>query len=335
MVIVTMDGGTTNTRVLFWKDGRLLGKAAAPVWVRVTAMEGSDRRLKETIRRLLDEGADATGVSGKEIGLIIASGMLTSNLGLMEIPHETAPLRPEELASRMVERRLPELAGDTPFWFVPGVKNMADQDLREENCLSMDMMRGEETEAAALLAHYRPQGATVLVLPGSHNKYIAVTEDGRIAGCLTSLTGELLQNLTENSILAGSVARGFAERFLPEPFLRGVRWGAATGLGHGAFLCRIHEQFFHDKPLEAQNYLLGLLLGDDWKTLVNHPLFGNLDQATFLVAGRPVMQQAYQCLFAQQHWHTELVREELQQTLAGRGALELAFLRGLIQEEPL
>ena len=335
MVIATMDGGTTNTRVLLWQNGRLLSKAAAPVGVRVTAMEGSDRKLKETIRKLLDEAAAAAGVSRKDIGLIVASGMLTSNLGLMEIPHETAPLRPEELASRMVERRFPELAGDTPFWFVPGVKNMADKELTEENCLSMDMMRGEETEAAALLAHYRPQGATVLVLPGSHNKYIAVTEDGRIAGCLTSLTGELLQNLTENSILASSVDRGFADRFLPEPFLRGVRWGASTGLGHGAFLCRIHEQFFHDKPLEAQNYLLGLLLGDDWKTLSQRPLFGSLDKAAFLVAGRPVMQQAYACLFGQQHWRTELVPEELQETLAGRGALELASLRGLIQEESL
>ena len=32
----------------------------------------------------------------------------------------------------------------------------------------------------------------ILVLPGSHNKFVAVNADKEITGCLTSISGELL-----------------------------------------------------------------------------------------------------------------------------------------------
>ena len=101
------------------------------------------------------------------------------------------------------------------------------------------------------------------VLPGSHNKYIAVDEKGVIRGSLTTLAGELLRSLTLDSILAGTVERRFVEMFEAEAFLRGVAWGRSMGLGHGAFLCRICGLFDGYTPVQAQNYLLGLLLADD------------------------------------------------------------------------
>lgn len=329
MITATIDGGTTNTRVLLWRRGCCIGRAVAPVGVRVTAREGSPATLFATVRELVAEAARQAGVLTADIGLFVVSGMLTSNLGLVEIPHRVAPLSLDDLAAALEERRLPSVFGDVPVWLVPGVKNRADADLTEENCLSMDMMRGEETEAAGLLDQVRPSGRTVLVLPGSHDKFIPVDGQGRLGGCLTSLTGELLQSLTEHSILASSVGRGFASRFLEGSFLRGVEWGRKAGVGHGAFLCRIHEQFFRDTPLEAQNYLLGLLLGDEVEELACHPLFPQPEETLFVLCGRPVLQQAYACLFARCGWPVKLVDAALQETLAGRGALALAARRGL------
>jgi 2-dehydro-3-deoxygalactonokinase len=333
MITVTIDGGTTNTRVFLWSHGQCVGHAAAPVGVRVTAVEGSTDTLQKTIRDLVAEAIRQAETVPANIGMFLVSGMLTSNLGLVEVPHCVAPLSLDELAGAMVERRIPSVFGEKPVWFIPGVKNFADADLTEENCLSMDMMRGEETEAAGLLSHLGRTRQTILVLPGSHNKFIPVDEKGRIGGCLTSLTGELLQSLTEHSILASSVGRGFASRFAETPFLRGVEWGKKTGVGHGAFLCRIHEQFFHDSPLEAQNYLLGLFFGDEAEQLSRHPLFPHPEQSLFVLCGRPVMQQAYACLFARRGWKTHSVEADLQTTLAGRGALALAAHRGLPVKE--
>ena len=45
MYIITIDTGTTNTRVCAWQDTRLLAEAARPVGVRDTAISGSTETL--------------------------------------------------------------------------------------------------------------------------------------------------------------------------------------------------------------------------------------------------------------------------------------------------
>lgn len=364
MLIATIDGGTTNTRVRIWRASGnetfvLVSEASSEIGVRNTAIDGHNKKLLTTIDSLLREAGSKAGVSGSGQGtlsLILASGMLTSNLGIAEIPHISAPADLPALADAMVCREIPGLE-NKKIWFVPGIKNRSETGLTEETLPLMDMMRGEETEAAGLLAACplsetadalqakrspsdstpdgkTPAGSRILVLPGSHNKYIAVDEAGRIQGCFTTLAGELLHSLTLDSILADSVAKGFAEEFEPAAFLRGADWGGRMGVGHGAFLCRICDLFDHYSPLQARNYLLGLLLADDLSALKKDPLSGAMladKSVCFIVAGRRVMQEAYICLLGKEGYRVTAVPQELQTALSGKGALELARLRGLIK----
>ena len=103
-------------------------------------------------------------------------------------------------------------------------------------------MRGEETEAAGLAEYYPLQGLSVLILPGSHNKYIFM-RDQQILGCITTIAGELLNSMTFDTILADSVGRGFAEAFNQHAFLRGVEYVKKFGFGHAGFLTRIADLF--------------------------------------------------------------------------------------------
>ena len=58
-------------------------------------------------------------------------------------------------------------------------------------------------------------------------------------------------------------------------------------------------------------------------------MFPQPEETLFVLCGRPVLQQAYACLFARRGWPVKLVDAALQETLAGRGALALAARRGL------
>lgn len=96
-------------------------------------------------------------------------------------------------------------------------------------------------------------------------------------------------------------------------------------------MTRILGMFDQGTTVELQNYLQGLLLADDLYSLKRSSLFASLDDAVFVVAGRPVLQAAYACMFAKQGWRTVLATAEQQRGLSGYGAIMLAKRRGLIQ----
>ena len=329
MYIATIDGGTSNTRVIIWREGRIAGKAKAAVGVRDTAIDGSNKRLAAAVRDLLGKAAGQAGIQVAAISLILAAGMVTSDMGLLEVPHAAAPVSLDELAGKMTAARIADIA-DQPIWFIPGVKNMADAAVTPDNAGNMDMMRGEETEAAGLLEYVKPAGNAVLVLPGSHNKYAMVSAGQRIQGCMTTLAGEVLRSLTFDTILASTLRQSFARSFDEAAFCRGVADRKEQGFLHAAFKTRIVEMFCHYTAEQARNYLLGVILADDFLSLQKSSLFQKTDPAVYIVAGNPVMQEAYGSLLSASGRHVVMATEQQKEGLSGYGAISLARRRGLL-----
>ena len=53
--IITLDGGTTNTRAYLWRqDGSFVSSKKERAGVRNTAMDGSDQVIRETVKRCID-----------------------------------------------------------------------------------------------------------------------------------------------------------------------------------------------------------------------------------------------------------------------------------------
>ena len=176
--IITLDTGTTNTRVVLWDSKfRPAASAKSEVGVRNTAIDGSNRRLKAAVKECLERVLRDAGTSYDEVEAVIASGMITSNVGLVEIPHCVVPAGTDDLAAAVRKVSLPDVC-PMPIHFVPGVKNSGGP-IGFGNFEAMDIMRGEEVESIALLEQYPRGKSYLLVLPGSHMKFVSDNTKGK------------------------------------------------------------------------------------------------------------------------------------------------------------
>ncbi|UPG86174.1 2-dehydro-3-deoxygalactonokinase [Luteibacter aegosomatis] len=331
MNIVTIDTGTTNTRVSVWRDGEVVGQAAAQVGVRDTAITGSSTKLEDGVRETIASAIADAGLERNDIGRVLASGMITSNMGLCEIPHIPAPAGIDDLAKAMRES-LVENVWHQPIWFVPGVRNPVEH-IGLHNCEAMDMMRGEETESFALIERLGIVEPTVIVLPGSHSKFVSIDAHQRIDGCVTTLAGELLQVISHDTILAGSLKEGFARRVDPEMLLAGAAESKKIGLGRACFSVRILDQFAVYDANARANFLLGAVLGSDLLTLKNSSAIRMSPGTRFVISGKPVLRDAIARLVEGDDFFSGTVTvldDDEQRDLAGYGAIAVARHRGLI-----
>ena len=286
--IITLDTGTTNTRACLWTiAGEYLGMEKAAAGVRDTAIDGNNHRLKQAVRTCLQSLVENAGLSFQEIGGIFASGMITSNVGLLEVPHLTAPASADDFARQIYPAELPDVC-PVPIYFIRGVKNA----LAEGAALKdMDIMRGEEVETLALLQEYPAGIPYVFILPGSHGKFVFVDDGQAITGCLTTLTGELLEIITTHTILADAVERSFVtpQTYCRQAVLEGFHAAREQGFGRALFSIRIQKMFSQGQRASSQwaaNYLLGVVLESDVSALKNNHLCKDLGQTVGIVAGK-------------------------------------------------
>lgn len=259
-----IDGGTTNTRVTLLDAGHeTLDVEKKAVGVGQTAVDGHNGQLKAALKNAVDAVLARRGIEPSQVEQCVACGMITSNVGLCEIPHVIAPAGPRELHAAMQRRAFPEIA-PFPMDFIPGVRNFAGP-VTVSNFSQMDMMRGEETEAMGLWRLLDLVEPCVFILPGSHNKFVSMDEHGRILKCLTSLSGEMLAALTHHTILADAVHRAFAteEGYDAALLLAGYREAERSGLGRAAFAGRILSNLGGLGPEKTACYLLGAVLQSD------------------------------------------------------------------------
>ncbi|BDU19766.1 2-dehydro-3-deoxygalactonokinase [Dyella sp. GSA-30] len=330
MNILTIDTGTTNTRVCLWRDGVAIAQAARQVGVRDTAITGNRTRLEAAVRETLDEALGAAELSADDVDHVLASGMITSNMGLCEIPHVAAPVAIHALAGAMREARI-ENVWARPIWFVPGVRNAVDH-IGLHNSEAMDMMRGEETETFALIECLQLKEPAVIVLPGSHSKFVSLDDKQQITGCVTTLAGELLHVISHETILASSLDGGFAKRIDAEMLLAGARSAKQIGLGRACFSVRILDQFTVYDANARANFLLGAVLGSDLLTLKNSSAIEVMPGVRFVISGKSILREAIALLVQGDDFFSgevTVLDDQQQANLAGRGAIAVARERGL------
>ncbi len=292
--IISIDAGTSSTRVCVVEEGeRCLAKFQTDVGVRNTAIDGHNGKLRQAVREGIEQVLQQSHLTLRQIDAVYAGGMITSNVGLVEIPHLTAPAGLEDLAAGVQTVSIPSVC-EAPIHFVPGVKNDVPQvDL--QSCEQMDMMRGEELETMAVVSQLPAGKNYFLALPGSHTKFVAVDAAGRITGCLTTISGEMLAALTHDTVLADAVHGQFVEpgHYRREIVLAGYREAKRSGLGRAAFSVRILTQFGAQNGAGAANYLLGAVLQEDTVALkVMKDRFHAGADSEMIVAGKFPLQQA-------------------------------------------
>lgn len=262
---------------------------------------------------------------------VIATGMITSDLGLVEIPHLKVPAGAHELTAGMVKKDIPEVF-DQAIWFIPGVRNVVENTF-PANITNMDIMRGEEVEAIGAIAKLGINGPAVLVLPGSHTKMIKLDRKNRISGSITTMTGEMLEFLTKKSILAAALDEEFSDFLDEEAVKLGAKTSATNGLNRTAFSVRLLKMYTDYSRNQRANYLLGAVFANDIKAIKNNTVFSVHSNELFVILGNSALGKALKVIIENDQDLNGNVMIKETPNLAGLGAVEIAKLKNTEEDK--
>lgn len=262
-MFAAIDTGTTNTRLYLIDQGQVISQASEAVGVRDSAVSGSRQPLKDAISRCFNRVLQQAGMTENMIDCVIASGMITTELGLIDIPHLSAPVGFDDLIRHAVITRDPEIVPfDRQFVFIPGIKNPIDTgnlaQLRDA-----DFMKGEETQVMGLLRREAPQLPCRVFIFSSHTKIIHVDEDGRITGSITSLSGQVFAAICSQTSIGKSIGEAEIDQ-LDEPVMQlACDCVAGSGFLRTMLMPRILDILFHATPQQRRLFTETAIAADD------------------------------------------------------------------------
>lgn len=261
MLAVTVDVGTTNSRIKVIEDGIVISMAKSQVGIKDVAITGSKAILESELGRIIEEGLMGVLRKIDEVEFFVASGMITSNLGLVEIPHRISPVSMEDLALGVVTKKF-EWTKSKPFYFIPGVKNAVNTPSMD-SLDQVDVMRGEEVEAFGIMDVCKIQGPALMILPGSHTKFVYMNRNNEIENCSTTMLGEFLHALSKSTILSNSIPASLISEVDSEYVIRGMEFERKNGVTKAAFAVRLMDISMETTPNQRANFLAGALISND------------------------------------------------------------------------
>lgn len=318
---VYVDMGTTNTRVWLADGNRVVARAKASIGVRDTAREGSSAKARTALCDLITQVRSAGERSSTTSAAcvpshVIAAGMITSPLGLCEVPHVRAPAGLAELAARVEQHYLPDVT-DLPILLVPGVRSGPVQGNRE-TVGAVDVMRGEETLCVGLLALGLLQKQGVLLNLGSHWKAIRLDTDGSIASSVTSMAGELIHAAQTQTVLASAVPHERPTQLDEEWVEAGMAEQRQSGLARALFCVRLLEQAGGNTPPHRLAFLVGAFIAADLDALMARDIF-KLDVPVHISGGQALAAA----------WQRALSQSSVRAIVLTETEVERALLTGL------
>ncbi|MDR3258613.1 MAG: 2-dehydro-3-deoxygalactonokinase [Fusobacteriaceae bacterium] len=284
--IITIDAGTSNVRIRLVDGENITFEKKSSNGVKI-----GKEKFKEKLYESLKEFVKENNIDINYIEYILASGMITSPLGLQEIPHIYVPVSLNKISQNLVKSKLYEF----DIYLIPGVK-VEKEYFKDNNIKSIDVIRGEEVEVFGILKEIEitTDEPILIILPGSHNKFIEI-KNKEIIDLTTTMSGEILELMTKYSILKVSVDENYAEE-LDNKFLKlGNDIGVKYGIGQGSFMLRgldLNEKFSLN---EKQNYLLGLILSEDIKVL-EHNKFLDKYKKVIIAGGNNLAKGLYELI---------------------------------------
>ncbi|MCI0661959.1 MAG: 2-dehydro-3-deoxygalactonokinase [Acidobacteria bacterium] len=311
---IYLDVGTTNTRIWLARGQEIIARGNSMVGVRDTARDGSSNRLRTALRNLILEVSAHSEANQSEPLFIAAAGMITSSLGLVEVPHIKAPAGVDEMRTNLGCFKFPEITS-LPVFLVPGLRTGArDVDLNSID--RSDLMRGEETMCIGLIeSGLAPKPCTILNL-GSHWKVISIDQRGKITGSITTLSGEMIHTTQTQTILASAVPHTRPE-FLATDWLKaGMLEQRRSGLARAMFCVRLLEQGGRSTPEERLSFLIGAFIASDFDALIERKIL--LDPV--IITGGGAIAEAWRSALTESSLGTEVISAE---------DIERSYLTGL------
>lgn len=287
--VICCDVGTTNARAWLIADGRVVASAHNLIGARDVAQSGSSRSLRTALRHLIAEVREINQTF--QPSAVIGAGMLTSPLGLIEVPHLSAPTGSDELAANLAVHQFSDIT-DLPFYLVPGIKTVSSERGSEAGGGVCDVMRGEESLCIGLLAQKTIAPDSVMLNLGSHWKAI-ILRDNRITGSFTLLSGEMIYAAQTQTILAAALSRERPAKLELEWCTAGLAEQQRTGLMRALFRVRLLQIGGNTTTATSRwSYLIGAFIGDALQSLEKTAILTN-SETPIAIVGTPALAHAW------------------------------------------
>lgn len=234
---IALDWGTTHLRGWAMVGETVLGEIRSDAGMNALAdRDAFARALHDAIAPWLPAGDAGPALP------VLACGMVGARQGWREASYLRVPTPPRgevrvvtSPLDRVTVAILPGVAQDDP----------------------PDVMRGEETQIAGLLAA-EPDFEGLVCLPGTHTKWARVA-GGRIEAFRTAMTGEMFDLLSTRSVLRHSVDAEWDEGLFAAAVVEGA--AAPGSLPTALFAIRARQLLEGAVAGECRARLSGLLIG--------------------------------------------------------------------------
>lgn len=263
---IAADWGTSNLRCRALSGAeRLLDEKESAMGMQAVSQGGGD--FESALLDLIEPWLPHDGILP-----VLACGMVGARQGWVEVPYVETPCSPRTPALPVAtrDRRI-------AVSIRAGVRQSAPA----------DVMRGEETQIAGLLAQ-DPGFEGLICLPGTHTKWVTV-RDGRILRFRTFMTGEVFALLAQQSILRLTLSDAGLDREAFEGALRQALQSPASLLAD-AFQLRAEALLENLDGIAARSRLSGLLIGQELAGMMSH---GMETSGTIPLIGASPLPQLY------------------------------------------
>lgn len=311
--------GTTRTRVWVLHGENIILSNESGFGARDGGFDGPEA-LKQRLSSFLEAAIAYAVDSGlrEPPEFVVGAGMITSKEGLKEVPYLLAPAGLHELAQGVVVAPLSGL-NNLKIALVPGIRTTEPRPVERREVFLADVIRGEETLCVGLGLQGRLLPGDVLITLGSHWKWIWTDDVLRIAGSRTTMTGELIHAIQENTLLASSLPKERPNHLDPKWVQFGNNEARKSGANRALFGIRLLEQMQDNSPDERLSFLYGIFLETEMEGLQCSTLWDSA--ARILISGYAPVAQAFAEML-QQHGKQATILPEKER--------EQAFLKGLL-----
>lgn len=268
-MFAVIDCGTTMTRIyIVNEEKKIIASGRKKVGVRDTSITGSRDTLRNGVTELFFQILSDYNIPEAEVEFAIASGMITSEIGLIEIPHLVAPIGLTELADgiQKVEDQNVLPIG-RPVYFVRGIRNDYPIPAKAQDLRQVDFMRGEEVQCIGIMASRNIPRPGNLVALSSHTKIMHINEKGQVAASSTTISGQFFEAILNSTSIGKSViptggeeAGGYSYEELVRIATDCVRH---AGLGRSCMMPRFLQVLMKSNYQERQTFLDAAIAADD------------------------------------------------------------------------
>ena len=288
------DSGTTNTRLYFFKDQKLIDTFSQNIGSKDSAISGNSQILLSALKEMMNVMCKKHNMRPKEIDQIWMSGMISSSTGIVEVPHLCVPIT-LNILQKNIFTYYEDIYFKQALHIIPGIKTASSQVVSLQNFHQQNNMRGEETEIFGLLNDLpSAYDNCIMIMPGSHTQ-IARIEHSAITDIISTITGELYSALKNNTILSSSLS-DIRTNIVDSKFLcKGYENLKSLGFNRALYTVRTMQLFMQTTPIQRYSYFEGILNGG-----VLNIIFKTYPRNTInniVVYGSEEMIQIFQILF--------------------------------------